>query len=770
MESIRSRIVSLAPEVASTGIWLLVALVLSVILNLSHSPVAPLPGLASMLIIPGASIMSLLNTRPASAAGRIILAVCLSMMAIMVVGFLSSVLCPLIGIAQPLDAIPQSLIWLALSLLVLVLGAIQRRDPLTWVFTGVRCANVATLLVFSLLVLFSILGVAQLNHTGNARLALFSTVLDVTLLLVGVVAGWKRTSKWPLGTLVYCASLALLLSYSLRGAHLFGWDVQQEFGVASHTVQAGVWHAPANRDPYASMLSLTVLPAILHSVVKLRLLAFFQLVVPGILALLPLAVFTTIRSVPRWITSGRAAPRPGLALAVVVGLIISSVAFSSELVSISRQAMALTMLTALVMVLFDRTISKRPAQIMVALLIVAISFTHYTTSYLLAAIFLCAWPVGLLWSRGRLGTPKARVEKHRYDVNSRRIINLTLVVVALVAAFGWNLAITRNSALDAPSSAISAKGIGIGGSTGAPNLSTAKFEKLLLSELKKSNGYIQPIPFSNYIPLVAANIRPSPGVIPALAGLWNELNFLGIEGLWALLGIALLYGLFRLGRRRSYDYTSDLVGLAITGLLIGGVLRFSGTLATFYYPERAAIFTSILLAAPATLFLDDVATRLLKLRWGRRIHRALFGAGFGYVFILTVAATGLGALFVGGTPPASLAAKGANVIDFTVSTPELATATWIRDHVNGKQIVQSDVYGHLVLMSEPGDYDLIDEIVPPGVDKRAYIYLSTANLAGDITQADADSQIYFSTYHSNLSFFNQNFYVVYSTGATRVYH
>jgi uncharacterized membrane protein len=186
-----------------------------------------------------------------------------------------------------------------------------------------------------------------------------------------------------------------------------------EFGTALSTIHAGAWVVPANHNPYAAMLSLTVLPAILHSLVRLRLLAFFQLVIPAIMALLPLAVFSTIRSVPRWITTGRNAPRPGLAFAVVVALIISSVAFSSELVSITRQAMALTLVTALVMVLFNRTMLKRPSQIVVGLLIVEISFTHYTTSYLLAVIFLCAWVVGRVWARGWLGTPRSRIEKHR---------------------------------------------------------------------------------------------------------------------------------------------------------------------------------------------------------------------------------------------------------------------------------------------------------------------------------------------------------------------
>jgi uncharacterized membrane protein len=763
-----------APIVVPTGRWLVVALISSIVLSLLHSPLAPLPGVATLLLVPGAAIMLSLRVRPANTAGRIVLAVCLSMMAVMVVGGVASFLGPLIGIAQPLDAIPETIIWCVLAVVVLVVGAHQRKDPMTWILEGVRTANVAVALAGGLLVVISILGVAQLNNSGDTNLAVIGTVLDAAVLLAGVVGGWKRTSRWPLSTILYSASLALLLSSSLRGGHLFGWDIQQEFGVAAHTIRAGVWGIPANHDPYASMLSLTVLPAILHSVAKLHLLAFFQLVVPAILALLPLAVFSTVRNVPRWITSGRTAPRPGLALAVVIGIIVSSVAFSSELVSITRQAMALTMLTALVMVLFDRTILKRPAQITVCLLIVAISFTHYTTSYLLAGILLCTLPVSVLWSRGRLGTPKAKVEKHRTEMRSRNIINVALVCVAFAAAFGWNIAITNNSALTAPSSAIGAKGVGIGASVGSgySTLSPAQVERLLLSELRKTAPYIAPVPFSNDITLVPANISTSPGVVPVFAGFWNELNYLAVEGLWGVLGVALLYGLFRLGRRRSYDYSSDLVGLAVTGLLIGAFLRFSSTLAAFYYPERAAIFTAILLAAPVTLFLDDFASYIVELsgRYGERVSRAVFGVGFAYLLVLVVAASGLSALFFGGAPPASLSKKGTNVDDFTVSYPELATATWLRNNLNASDIVQSDVYAHLVLLSEPGTYDLIDEIVPPGVDDHAYVYLSTVNLKNNISQADADNQAYFSVYRSNTSFFNQNFYVVYSTGATRVYH
>ena len=127
-------------------------------------------------------------------------------------------------------------------------------------------------------------------------------------------------------------------------------------------------------------------------------------------------------------------------------------------------------------------------------------------------------------------------------------------------------------------------------------------------------------------------------------------------------------------------------------------------------------------------------------------------------------------MFFGGYPPGSLTANGVNAQQFTVSTEEFATASWLRAHAGPDNPVQTDLFGQLVLLSKPGDYNLVDEIVPKEVDINSYVYLTTANLVDKVTQVEADNFNYFSSYRTNISFFNRNFYIVYSTGDTRVYH
>jgi hypothetical protein len=102
-----SMIKEFGPRVAPTGIWLGAALVLSIALAVAHSPLTPLPGVVTILVIPGAMLMSMLRTRPAKVAGRVVLAVVFSMMIVMVVGGLASLLGPCVGIAQPLDTVTQ---------------------------------------------------------------------------------------------------------------------------------------------------------------------------------------------------------------------------------------------------------------------------------------------------------------------------------------------------------------------------------------------------------------------------------------------------------------------------------------------------------------------------------------------------------------------------------------------------------------------------------------------------------------------------------------
>ena len=748
-----------------TARWLLWAVVITVALALLHSPLTPLPGVGTLLVLPGAALMSSMNVRTSALPSRLSLAVCLSMLSVMVVGLVTSLVGPLVGDHRPLDAPTQVVVWLLLGALIVLMAHRQRRDPVTWVLDGVDVRQLYLVMAGSSLALLAILGVARLNLSGSNTLAVASNVVDVAVLVAAVVGAWRQQSRWPVHTIVYFASLAILLSASLRGGHLYGWDVQKEFGVATHTIATGRWSIPSDGDPYASMLSLTVLPAVLGSVAKLKLLAFFQLVVPAILAFLPVTLLTLVNGPMRFVHEDRPAPRRGLGVALVVALVISSQAFSAQLVSITRQAMALTMLAVFITVFFDRAIPARAARLVGGLLILAISFTHYTTSYLLAGLLAIAWPVGRVLSRWRSSrlTPSERLTQ-RIAV-THRVLSVSLVVVALSCAFGWNLVVTRNYALSSPANAVSAKGVGISTSSGPVSIPAPQLARILEAERRQSAGWLKTLPAARKVKLVTIGGETAPATTPLVDRLWNDANFALEESIWLMAAGAFVYGFFRWGRRRGVEFDADVLGLTFAALAVGGVLRFSSTLASFYSPSRAAIVVSILIVTPVAVFLDDVIS-LLSGWWSRIIMVAgALAAG-----VMAVWATGLGTFVFGGVPPGSLTGNGVNAQDFTVSSAEFSSAQWLRNHVGAQGVVQTDEFGQLVMLSEPSGYDLLDEIVPTGVGRGSYIYLSTIDLVKGQTTVTADNGNLYSTFHTTTPFFNQHFNVVYSTGVTRIYH
>ena len=143
------------PEVVPTLRWLIAALVSSVGLSLIHSPIAPLPGVVTILVVPGAALLSLLHTRPLNAPARVVLSVCLSMMIIMLEGLVASLILSPLGVRNPLAATTQIVIWTAIAIVILVVCAIQRRYSVSWALDGITTQQVATLLASGVLILIA---------------------------------------------------------------------------------------------------------------------------------------------------------------------------------------------------------------------------------------------------------------------------------------------------------------------------------------------------------------------------------------------------------------------------------------------------------------------------------------------------------------------------------------------------------------------------------------------------------------------------------------
>ena len=130
------------------------------------------------------------------------------------------------------------------------------------------------------------------------------------------------------------------------------------------------------------MLSVTVLPAELHSCPAYRTCMVFSVVYPAIGALLPVAVFGLARRVlsRRW------------AFAAATFVIVQEF---QELPALARQEIAMVLFAALLAAMLDARIEWCPRWALVALLGLAMVVSHYSTTYV--AITLTGLMLALQW-------------------------------------------------------------------------------------------------------------------------------------------------------------------------------------------------------------------------------------------------------------------------------------------------------------------------------------------------------------------------------------
>jgi len=728
--------------------------VLTIVNTHLHAPGITLLLAASLLIIPGAFIQSFFGYTAPRPASRIIVAAALSIAAVCTVGGLASLFGKLSHIAHPLNTPAQYWIWAVLLGGAALASTLTKRDPLYAVVRSAPPYSGLISLLFIPLPVVAALGAAQVNAGHAATLSTIALVLAVVAPLLVAAVFWRKNTSFPISALLYASSLATLLVTTLRSNHLFGWDIQQEYGVGTQTIHAGIFSVPANHDAYASMLSLTALPAQIHSLTGLSLQLFLRLLVPAVLALLPVAAFALARSRPTWPVSTTPLARDGLALLLSVSLVLASAVYPAAMPSIARQSLALILVAAAAIALLLNA-SRRPAIIIAGILLASLSFVHYSTSYMMAGIILIAWAASFASTRIASDTSS----KPTNEPSPRRVV-LPLVFVTIIAAFAWNIGITHNNALSQPSGAFKAAGVALQGSVSAQNIPAPVYERQLNIFLADTAPWIQPVRGSSNYNIHTTSAPKMTGIAPASKIWWNRLVFLAHEAVLVFEGLTVLFCAWLWFKRRN-DFNADLFGFALAAGTLGVLLRFSGTMAQFYNPERGALVSSLLILPAAAALASFAVARFSK--W-------LVAPSILLATILVVSATGLSVPVTGGNPPAALWSKGENVERFAVSAPEFTTASWINSTIPDNAILQSDRYGQLAILNFPIHDRVLPELVPANVDKRAYVYASEPNTSLGRARGGLENGRYISVFGFPYSFFDKDFYVVYSTGSTRVYH
>jgi len=274
-------------------------------------------------------------------------------------------------------------------------------------------------------------GAITLNNGGENWLALTAMGGVGAYFLILAWRDKQRILKWYPAAL-YGICLALLLGTSLRGWHITGHDVMQEYQVFELTLRHAAWHMQYYQDAYNACLSITILPTIFQKLTGISDPYIFKFVYQLLFAAIAPVLYSTLH---------RYTGKKVAFLAVFTFLTFPT--FLTDMTMLNRQAIALLCLALSLQAGLDKTLVKWQKDGLVFLFLVGMILSHYSTSYVavsvlgLAAVLMIGLRVGIRLFRKKKTGPKPKLRSVIYSP--------AVVIAALVVIFCWNTLATNTS-------------------------------------------------------------------------------------------------------------------------------------------------------------------------------------------------------------------------------------------------------------------------------------------------------------------------------------
>jgi uncharacterized membrane protein len=210
--------------------------------------------------------------------------------------------------------------------------------------------------------------------------------------------------------LTWSLSLSLLLSVTLLSNNLLGYDVHDEYFRFLAVSKTGIWDV-TNFDPYNSVISVTILPAVLSAVSGLDGISIFKFVFPVLYSFAPVILYKVYRK----ILSPRAA-------FLSVFLFISYPTFYGEMIQLGRQEIAEILLLVLIWIFLSTQTMKISGRLAIVILTIGLVTAHYALAYIYLVFLTFSFVV-------------SRVSRRTITLGNSFILLLTAVATLVWYAF-----------------------------------------------------------------------------------------------------------------------------------------------------------------------------------------------------------------------------------------------------------------------------------------------------------------------------------------------
>lgn len=698
--------------------------------------------LGLLLVVPGLALLRLARVPTRSIAATAIYIPAASLTVLMAVGLAVDLIGPQIGIAAPLRTVPL-LVGVVTACLALVgaraLGGAGASGPEVRV-TPPRIRSLVPLL----LPLAAAAGAARLTAGHGPGLAICVTTACIAIaVLVPVVA--PKMGRTQIAIMLYGVGLAFVWAYSLRTGSVVGWDIASEAHVVQSTQASGIWHVSHPNDNYGALLSLTVLPSVLHGIAGISDLMLLKAVYPALWALFPVITFIIAR---RYLAARFAA------LAAV--LVMTPSAFMTALPALARQEIALVICGALVALLLDRGVPRRPRLSMAMVFALGVVVSHYSSTYFMIEALVVAL---LLQAAVAIFRPIPRLN-----------VGFGCTLVALLAgAILWYGPITgAGGNINGLVDGLAANGVAIihgdplTAAPGPTEINAATYTREVVQSYAKHYPYLHALADAHR-PQYRITDTSTPGTSARAPGVADAMGqFAALMAVVLALVAAIAAAILAL-RRRSTTPMRSLAFLSMGTLPLLVAVHFSSVIAAQYGPERVAIQALLLLSIMIAWACQATVGRLR--RFG---GVAICGVALALAVLLCDGSGLTGALF-GSSTTISLSSRGVDVEQYDLTAADLASSAWLGSETPSSAPVYSDTFGMLSLHEANGNgYLVYSDLVPQVIDRHGWVYLSSRNVIDN--RAESQFSGFDVTYRPPVAFLAANFNTVYTNGSSEVFH
>ena len=683
-----------------------------------------------LLLIPGYLISLTLKIRKKDPWEYLVYIVGFSTIFLIFVGLITNWVLSNSEVSEPLSS-SNLIIGFNIFIILFLILAISRnkRIYITFKIPKLNITNWLLFVMPFILPVFAVLGTISLNN-NNPNV--------FTIVMLGCIAFWvwvsylyrKRLNRNIYPTAIYFISLSLLLMTSLRGWYTTGHDNQLEYFVFQLTKSDFVWDIAKYRDPYNASLSITILPTVFSSLLKINDVYVYKVFFQIIFSFIGVSLFLFYK---RYVSKY-------LAFLSVFSF-FSFPTFINDIPMLNRQEIAMFFFSLILLELFAKTPKPKIKKAVFYIFGLGMVTSHYSTTYIAISLFIFVY-LGHRIIKRYLYKIKRITDKF---INGEIIkkgykprLSLGLILALVFITLFWNVQLTNTTAGLNRVIIETYKNIGKTFSqdlkSGAIFYSLFSWRQLdkrellddyvRVSAIEASQKYDSQLYdeslYNNYkIELVDDKKKPA-----TILGSWlidknispNLLNFYLRQTVAKIIQLFILIGFTVILIKRSKlvkVYDPEYLLLILASLIMIVIFIFLPVLSLEYGAQR--LFQQTLLVTSLPLVIGFFA--VLGKRISIFIQIIIFLSLSGFIPYIT------GDFY----PQLHLENKGSYFDSYLTHKSEIISINWLADNYNNNFDIYTNSPSHAKFAAVSGLFPL-KGILPHVLTQKAYVYLDYTNV------------------------------------------